>query len=161
MQHYNKTVKRVLFLCIGNSCRSQMAEGFANRYGSDVMEVASAGLAPAAIVQPLTRKVMEEKNINIDHHQPKDLTRVDLNSFDLVVNMSGRPLPSRSDLRAIDWNVEDPIGKDESVYIAVRDLIEMKVMRLILDLRRELNPREAPKRNKRAHLAEAQQDQAS
>ena len=58
-------MKRVLFLCIGNSCRSQMAEGFANRYGQDVMKVASAGFAPASIVQPLTRKVMEDKNINI------------------------------------------------------------------------------------------------
>ena len=59
------TPKRVLFLCIGNSCRSPMAEGFAKCYGSDVMQAESAGLAPAGIVQPLTKKVMEEKNINI------------------------------------------------------------------------------------------------
>ena len=64
-------MKRVLFLCIGNSCRSQMAEGFARKYGADVMEVGSAGLAPAAIVQPETHQVMNQKNINIDDQFPE------------------------------------------------------------------------------------------
>src|SRR4051812_5141068 len=134
------TPKRVLFLCIGNSCRSPMAEGFAKCYGSDVMQAESAGLAPAAIVQSLTKKVMEEKNININSINPKDVTAVDLRSFDLIINMSGRKLPGNAGTELQDWNVEDPIGKDESVYVAVRDKIEMMVMRLILDLRRKASP---------------------
>src|SRR3954467_4821123 len=89
-------MKRVLFLCIGNSCRSPMAEGFAKCYGTDVMEAQSAGIAPAAIVQPMTRRVMEEKNINIDYISPKDLGAIDLSSFDLVINMSGRKLPANA-----------------------------------------------------------------
>ena len=143
-------LKRVLFLCIGNSCRSQMAEGFAARYGSDVLQPVSAGLSPASIVQPLTKQVMEEKNININHQYPKDLASVDPASFDIIINMSGRKMPSRGPVEVRDWRVEDPIGKEESVYLAVRDQIEMQVMNLILQLRREQSPPEPPQRNKRS-----------
>lgn len=131
-------MKRVLFLCIGNSCRSQMAEGFARHYGSDVMEVKSAGLSPAAIVQPLTFQVMEQKNIKLDGQAPKDLSSVAIANFDLLINMSGVKLPSRIPLPVREWKVEDPIGRSEEVYCAVRDQIEDLVMRLILELRREL-----------------------
>jgi arsenate reductase len=112
-----------------------MAEGFARRYGSDIMSVASAGLAPAPIVQPLTKKVMEAKNINIDDQFPKDLHELELESFDLIVNMSGNRLPSYLQIEVEDWEVEDPIGKSEETYVAVRDLLENQVMRLILESR--------------------------
>jgi protein-tyrosine-phosphatase len=114
-----------------------MAEGFARRYGSDVMEPASAGLAPAPIVQPLTKKVMEERNINIDDQHPKDLGALELKNFDLIVNMSGTKLPSRIQIEVRDWKVEDPIGQTEEVYLTVRDQIENAVMRLILEFRRQ------------------------
>jgi arsenate reductase len=121
-----------------------MAEGFARRYGSDVMTVASAGLAPAPIIQLLTKKVMEEKNINIDEQYPKDLHDLPVGEFDLIVNMSGNKLPPYLHSDVQDWEVEDPIGKSEETYIAVRDLLEHQVMRLILDLRiaarRKANP---------------------
>ncbi len=130
-------MKRVLFLCIGNSCRSQMAEGFAKRYGSDVIEPASAGFSPASIVQPLTKKVMEAKNIKIDHQYPKDLGSIEVARFDLIVNMSGTKLPAGMPIEVREWQVEDPIGKSEEVYTEVRDQIEHLVMRLILDLRRQ------------------------
>src|SRR3954449_2495923 len=133
-------LKRVLFLCIGNSCRSPMAEGFAKCYGSDVIQAESAGLAPAGIIQPMTRKVMEAKNININQLHPKELDSLDLQSFDLIVNMSGRKLPVVLAAEVQDWSVDDPIGKDESVYEAVRDKIEMMVMRLILEFRRKSSP---------------------
>lgn len=120
-----------------------MAEGFARRYGSDVMEPASAGLSPATIVQPLTRKVMEAKNINIDAHQPKGLDSIDVSRFDLIVNMSGVKLPSRLPIEVREWKVDDPIGRDEETYNEIRDVIEMSVMRLILELRRE-RQREEP-----------------
>lgn len=133
-------MKHVLFLCMGNSCRSQMAEGFANRYGSDVMQAESAGFSPAAVVQPLTKKVMEEKNINLDEHFPKSLDAVDVRSFDLIVNMSGMKLPRNAPIEVREWKVDDPIGKTEDVYVAIRDQIEMAVMRLIIDLRRNETP---------------------
>src|ERR1700676_3620098 len=68
--------KRVLFVCIGNSCRSQMAEGFARAYGSDVMLARSAGLSPALMIAPLTKQVLTEKNINIEDQFPKGLDMV-------------------------------------------------------------------------------------
>jgi arsenate reductase len=134
---YTGRVKKVLFLCIGNTCRRQMAEGFARKYGSDVMQPASAGLSPASIVQPLTKKVMEAKNINIDAQSPKNLNSVPLRSFDLIVNMSGMPLPTRVPMPVREWPIEDPIGRSEEIYEAVRDQIEMQVMMLILELRRD------------------------
>lgn len=113
-----------------------MAEGFARKYGSDVMEAASAGLSPAGIVQPLTKKVMEAKNIPLADHFPKDLAAIDIRGFDLIINMSGVRLPGRVKAELREWKVDDPIGCTEEVYTAVRDEIEMLVMRLILELRR-------------------------
>jgi arsenate reductase (thioredoxin) len=134
-------VKHVLFLCIGNSCRSQMAEGFAKQYGSDVMNAKSAGLSPAAIVQPLTFQTMEEKNVKLDGQCPKDLSSITISDFDLLVNMSGVKLPSRIPLTVREWKIEDPIGRSEEVYREVRDQIEDLVMRLILEFRRDLRPK--------------------
>lgn len=114
-----------------------MAEGFARKYGSDVMECESAGLSPAPIVQPLTKKVMEDKNVNIDGQFPKDLSSAEPSKFNLLINMSGVRLPARIPIEVREWKVEDPIGQSEEVYIAVRDQIEQEVMRLILELRRD------------------------
>jgi arsenate reductase len=114
-----------------------MAEGFARKYGTDVMQASSAGLSPASIVQPLTKKVMEAKNIRLEGQFPKDLSAIHARTFDLVVNMSGAQLSGRFPAEIREWKVEDPIGCDEDVYVAVRDEIEMLVMRLILELRRE------------------------
>ena len=133
-------MKKVLFLCIGNSIRSQMAEGFARKYGSDVIQAASAGFSPASIVQPLTKKVMEGKNINLDDAFPKDLEHVPMSGFDLIVNISGKKLPTKMPMEVRDWNVEDPMGKDEPDYLMARDQIEHLVMRLILDLRKSTRP---------------------
>jgi len=118
--------KRVLFVCIGNSCRSQMAEGFARAYGSDVMVARSASLSPATVIAPLTRQVLAERNIRIDDHFPKGL--------DVVVNLSGMPLRVTAP-RVVEWAVKDPIGQTESLYRTVAAQIEGLVMRLILELR--------------------------
>ncbi len=122
-----------------------MAEGFARKYGSDVIEPASAGFAPASIVQPLTKKVMEAKNINLDEHFPKDLEHVPFSGFDLIVNISGKKLPTRLPMEVREWNVEDPMGKNEEEYIVARDQLEHLVMRLILDLRKAKRPANVPR----------------
>ena len=125
--------KRVLFVCIGNSCRSQMAEAFARAYGADIMEVHSAGVSPAAHVSPLTKQILAERNLNIDGAFPKPLDLLN-QPFDFVVNMSGYTvaLPSA---RVLTWVVPDPIGQKEDVYRSVAGQIEGLVMRLILELR--------------------------
>jgi arsenate reductase len=126
--------KRVLFVCIGNSCRSQMAEGFARAYGSDVIEVHSAGLAPAPSIAPLTKVVLAEKNLSLDDQFPKGLDFASSQRFDIVVNMTGAPL-DLAPARILDWPVPDPIGKTPEVYRTVAAQIEGLVMRLILELR--------------------------
>jgi arsenate reductase len=112
-----------------------MAEGFARTYGSDVLEVQSAGLAPAFGIAPLTRKVMLEKNIDLREAFPKGLDLIKIEELDLIINMSGRKLPGKPSDRVVDWKVEDPIGQSEAKYREVADQIEQLVMRLILTLR--------------------------
>jgi arsenate reductase len=125
---------RVLFVCIGNSCRSQMAEAFARAYGSDVLAPFSAGLSPASIIAPLTKQVLGEKNIRVNGQFPKSIDWALRESFDIVVNMSGQPL-SIKNTRVVDWPVTDPIGQSADVFRAVAGQIEGLVMRMILELR--------------------------
>ena len=80
---------------------------------------------------------MEAKNIRIDEQFPKSLDAIDVPKLDLIVNMSGVKLPARLPVQVREWKVEDPIGKPEEFYITVRYQIEMSVMRLILELRKE------------------------
>lgn len=129
--------KRVLFVCIGNSCRSQMAEGFARAYGRDVLVPASAGLAPASRVAPDTLKSMDEKGIDLRDHFPKSIRHLGRIEFDLVINISGEMLPTPMKCPVRDWDVEDPVSLKYEDHCAVRDEIERRVMELILQLRRE------------------------
>src|SRR5882724_11846588 len=103
--------KRVLFVCIGNACRSQMAEAFARRYGSDVAEAASAGLSPATNIPDLTRAVMLDKNISLDGQSPKGIEVFPKVQWDVVVNISGYPLPQVHAARAVEWKIQDPMGQ--------------------------------------------------
>jgi len=127
--------KRVLFVCIGNSCRSQMAEGFARTYGSDVMIPASAGLYPAAMIAPDTIRAMDEKNIDLRDQFPKSLRQLGRPCFDLVINMSGSFLPKEFTWRIVDWDVDDPVYMEYAQHCQVRDTIENLVMKLVLELR--------------------------
>jgi protein-tyrosine-phosphatase len=128
--------KRVLFVCIGNACRSQMAEAFARTYGSDVLVSSSAGLFPAHAVPPDTLRAMKEKNIDLGGHVPKNLGDLDSAKFDLILNMSGFPVPPMGRAAVREWHVPDPIVMDYEGHCAVRDRIERLVMNLILELRR-------------------------
>ncbi len=126
-----------------------MAEGFARAYGSDVIEPASAGLAPAFSIPLPTLKAMEEKNVLLDGQFPKQLDALGTAEFDLVVNLSGRKLPSGVAGAVEEWEVRDPIGEEEAVYRAVRDQIEGLVMRLVLAARVECDAGpDAPPRRK-------------
>jgi len=132
-------VKRVLFVCIGNACRSQMAEGFARAYGADVLIPASAGLGPAMHVAHDTKKAMAAKGIDLNDHFPKAIRNLGRAQFDLVVNMSGvEILPQQVPGAAIvEWDVEDPVYMEYEEHCKIRDQIETMVMKLVLDLRQE------------------------
>ena len=78
----------VLFVCVGNVCRSVMAEAMARKYGSDVLSASSAGVAAAGSGSSTTRQMLSELNIESREHVPRRLTDIDLNRFDLIVNIS-------------------------------------------------------------------------
>jgi arsenate reductase (thioredoxin) len=139
----NAGKKKILFVCIGNSCRSQMAEGFARAYGSDVLVAASAGLMPAATVAPDTARAMLEKNIILRDHFPKHIRQLGRAHFDLIVNMSGAELETVPGDSVVSWLVDDPICESYERHCEIRDEIENLVMNLVLDLRRENSKREA------------------
>ena len=127
--------KRVLFVCLGNICRSPMGEALARKYGSDVIIADSAGLTPAVVTTPLTRLVLQERNVDLGDHLPKGLDDVDLKQCDLIVNMSGLKLPSNIGIPVEEWPVKDPYGALEPAYRTACDEIESRVMRLILRVR--------------------------
>lgn len=129
-------MKQVLFVCIGNTCRSPMAEAFANLYGSDVLEASSAGLAPVPSVMPETVEVMAELNADISRHVPRRYDLLTIANYDLVINMAGFRLPGPPPKELIEWQVQDPYRSRIEVYRTVRNDLEQRVMRLILDLRR-------------------------
>jgi len=133
---------RVLFICIGNSCRSPMAEGFANYYGNHLLEASSAGSHPAGIIQPETIQIMQESGIDISRQTSKGLRDVELEWMDWVIvleaSLAGSiQLPSRKS-RQLNWFVADPIGRPMNVYRAVRDEIQVKVLDFIEKVREEI-----------------------
>jgi len=127
--------KRVLFVCIGNCCRSQMAEGFAHEYGADIVVAESAGLAPAGIIVDETIRAMAEKSVDISGQYSKAFRLDEANECDLVVNMSGVGLPDGIEPPVVDWQVPDPIGQSEEMYARVRDQVEALVTDLIWQIR--------------------------
>jgi protein-tyrosine-phosphatase len=121
---------KVLFLCIGNACRSQMAEAIAKHSASDVIEPSSAGLVPFGEIPPTTLSVLEELGISAEGQSSKPLRSEDLAAADIVINMTGRPgkLVFTEQVANIeDWDVGDPYGFNLSVYRGIRDEIETRV----------------------------------
>jgi arsenate reductase len=130
---------RVLFVCFGNACRSQMAEAFARAYGGDVLIAASAGLTPAMAVARDTIRAMAEKRIDLRDHFPKSLRHLGRAQFDLVVNLTSFPLPDNIGAPVEEWKVPDPVFMKYEEHCEVRDEIERLVMNLILKLRQQQN----------------------
>lgn len=126
---------RVLFVCIGNACRSQMAEGFARAYGSDVLIARSAGLKPCDMVSPNTVRLMLERGVDLDGCTPKPVPAEELDGFDLVVNMSGWAFPYRTSAPVRAWKVEDPIWFNDERHREVRNQIEGLVRGLVEEFR--------------------------
>ena len=131
-----KRPKRVLFVCIGNSCRSQMAEAFARALGSEVLAPASAGVYPAGSIAPDTRRAMSERNLTLDGQFPKSIEQVDRAEYDLIIDMSGGALENENGGAPVRvWDVPDPIIMDYEDHRKVRDQIERLVSDLVAELR--------------------------
>ncbi len=127
---------KVLFVCVGNSCRSQMAEAFARNRHADVIEPSSAGISPLGRIADVTRQVMAELGYSLEGQHSKGLP-ANASEFDgLIVNMTGIPGASLfPGARVVDWDVDDPFGEDLSVHRCIRDEIEQLVGSLANQLR--------------------------
>ncbi len=128
---------KVLFVCIGNSCRSPMAEAIAQRDASDVMQPSSAGLAPLGHVQGMTRQTLKNNGYSGDELASKSILPEVLSAADLVINMSGRPreqvFPGISKVE--DWDVDDPYGADPEIYQRIFGELHRRVAELAERLR--------------------------
>jgi len=124
-------VVKILFACIGNSCRSQMAEAFCRELGKDV-ECASAGSRPAAAVQPDAIAVMCEVGIDISAARPKGFRDLPDLKYDYLVTMGCEVVcPFLPGAKEVKWEIPDPSGKDIEEYRRVRDLIRSEVTNLL------------------------------
>ena len=127
---------RVLFVCVGNAYRSQMAEGFARKLGQDILVADSAGLTPVDAIPIDCIDLMKEKGIDLAQQFPKAVSYLDVKSYDLVVNMTGLSIPTLPPTSTRVWSVTDPVGQKIDNIRVVRDEVERLVMGLILELRR-------------------------
>ncbi len=127
---------KVLFVCIGNACRSQMAEGFARAKYGDRYEILSAGSRPAGFVAPLSIDVMREKSIDISSHTSKSTKQVPLEKYEAVVTMGcgDDACPHLPAKYRMDWQIEDPFGKPVIAFREARDRIEREVDELFSHL---------------------------
>ncbi len=128
---------KVLFVCLGNSCRSPMAEAIARHAAADVIEASSAGMIALGFVARPTIRVLEELGYAAEGLHSKMLTRDAVDSADLVVNMSGRSFPQLANghTQVEDWEVGDPFGEDPEVYRKICKEIERRVEELAARLR--------------------------
>ncbi|MGD0159597.1 MAG: arsenate reductase ArsC [Candidatus Bathyarchaeia archaeon] len=127
-------MKRILFVCVENAGRSQMAEAFAKKYGKDKFIVSSAGNKPAEKVNPVVVEVLKEKGIDISTNKPKLLTFQMAQDSDLIVTMGCNDqgiCPGPFFKPTIDWKLEDPKGKPIEKVREIRDDIERLVQKLI------------------------------
>lgn len=124
----------ILFVCVENAGRSQMAEAFARKYG---LPATSAGTIPSSKVNPMVVEAMKEKGLDIGQNHPKHLTSDMIKEASLVVTMGcsveeacPRPMLAQMQKKLIDWNLEDPKGKPIERVREIRDDIERRVIEL-------------------------------
>jgi arsenate reductase len=131
-------VKKILFVCVENAGRSQMAEAFAKKYGAAKVVVSSAGNKPANKVNAVVVEVMKEKGIDLSKNTPKMITAKMALNVDLIVTMGCNDqgvCPGPFFKPTIEWHLEDPKGKPIEKVREIRDEIERQVMELITELK--------------------------
>jgi arsenate reductase (thioredoxin) len=125
----------VLFVCVHNAGRSQMAAAYANRLSGGAVEVRSAGSAPADSVNPAVREALLEEGIDIAAERPKILTAEAVQASDVVITMGcGDTCPFFPGTRYLDWTLDDPAGQGVDAVRPIRDEIKCRVRRLLGEL---------------------------
>jgi arsenate reductase len=127
--------KRVVFVCVENSNRSQMAQAFARMYGGDDVEAHSAGSRPSGRVNPKAVAAMAELGYDLTTHTSKGLDDYNGREFDAAVTMGcGDECPLVKAKRRVDWQIPDPRDMTPDEFRQVRDLIGQKVKTLLAEL---------------------------
>lgn len=126
----------VLFVCVHNAGRSQMAAAFLTHLAGDSVEVRSAGSAPADSINPSVVEAMLELGIDISHEVPKVLTTSAVQESDVVITMGcGDACPYFPGKRYLDWELEDPAGQEVASIRPIRDEIKTRIEGLIAELK--------------------------
>ena len=128
-----KPEKKILFVCVENAGRSQMAEGFFRKYAPKGYEAISAGTKPTPKINPIAVEVMKEVGIDLSKKEPKILTNEIIKESILNVNMGfmdKAECPAVFMKSYVDWNIEDPKGKSIEQVRKIRNNIELKVRQL-------------------------------
>ena len=125
----------VLFLCVHNAGRSQMAAGFMEKLSGGKVEVLSAGSAPKDSINPIAVQAMAEEGIDISNKKPKVLTNDAVHESDVVITMGcGDACPFYPGKRYEDWVLDDPAGKDIAQVRLIRDEIKKRVTELLVQI---------------------------
>jgi protein-tyrosine-phosphatase len=139
MKFFNhESKKSVLFVCVQNAGRSQMAEGFFKKYAPKEYEGISAGTMPVSEINPLAVEVMREVDIDISCQKSKEITEDMIRSSSKIVNMGCMDKVSCPTLflqNLLDWNIEDPKDKQIEKVREIRDEIEQRVKELVADIK--------------------------
>jgi arsenate reductase len=130
-----RPLSRILFVCVENSNRSQMAEAFARLHGAGRVEAYSAGSRPSGLVNPRAVRFMREVGYDLMAHESKSLDRFNGTEIDVAVTMGcGDACPLVRAGRREEWNIPDPKELPDEAFRQVRDLIEQKVKELLASL---------------------------
>ena len=125
-------MKKVLFVCVENSSRSQMAEAFARMHGQGRVEAFSAGSRPSGKVNPKAIAAMKEREYDLSLHASKSLDQIPSHRFDFVITMGcGDACPHVPAVHREDWEIPDPRDMNPEGFRKVRDSIESKVLDLL------------------------------
>jgi protein-tyrosine-phosphatase len=128
-------VPEVLFVCVHNAGRSQMAAALLHHHAAGTVIVRSAGSAPAATINPIVREVMAEIGLDLSREFPKPLTTDAVHAADVVITMGcGDACPIFPGKRYLDWNLTDPAGKTAAQIRPIRDDIDARVRALLAEL---------------------------
>nr|WP_286131434.1 arsenate reductase ArsC [Microbispora sp. NRRL B-24597] len=130
-----KDVPEVLFICVHNAGRSQMAAALLNHYGQGRVHVRSAGSAPVNAINPMVIEAMAESGLDLGAEYPKPLTDDVVAAADVVVSMGcGDACAIYPGKRYLDWTLDDPQGQSLDVVRAIRDDLDTRVQELLREL---------------------------
>ena len=137
---YGRT--KVLFVCLGNACRSPMAEAIARLDAYDVIEAFSAGLTPIGHLAGMTKQILLKNGYSVERLESKGISAEIWEQSDIVINMSGRPLERASieNSKVEDWEIKDPFGGHRSDYQLAFERIRLRVTELAARCRKEHAP---------------------